>query len=165
MTDLPTDPIRKASEIIAQNSAADDDAATLERRLKLDIFNSIGRIKPNVVADVDFEDDVIQGDFFASLPAPLQGIAIARCEGALAFYNRVGWHASLLTDTLDLCVPEEGLDPLRERYHANSLHDLAYVHPKHFEKMLGKPGSASLWETLKQHVAKLQKNSQPADEG
>lgn len=162
MTDQPSDPIRKAAEIITQTAAADDDADTLERRLKLDIFNSIGRIKPNMVADVDFDADVLNGDFFATLPAPLQGIAIARCEGALAFYNRIGWHSNLLTDALHLCVPEEGLDPLSERYHAGSLHDLAYVHPKHFEKMLGKPGSASLWETLKQHVTKLQKDTQPA---
>jgi len=34
------------------------------------------------------------------------------------------------------------------------LHDLAYVHPKHFEKILGKAGAASLWETIKQYSAK-----------
>jgi len=41
------------------------------------------------------------------------------------------------------------MEPLVERYHARNLHDLAYVHPKHFEKMLGKSGAASLWESLK----------------
>ena len=45
-------------------------------------------------------------------------------------------------------MPEKGLEPLTERYHARTLHDLAYVHPKHFEKMLGKAGAASLWENL-----------------
>jgi len=32
------------------------------------------------------------------------------------------------------------------------MHDLAYVHPKHFEKMLGKAGAASLWESLRRFV-------------
>jgi len=91
----------------------------LEIRLKQDIFASIGRIN------------------------------IARCEGALAFYNRVGWHEAFLSTDLNSCVPAEGIEPLVERYHARNLHDLAYVHPKHFEKMLGKPGAASLWESLK----------------
>jgi len=118
-------------------------------RLKQDIFASIGRIKPATIANVDFQNEVMSGEFFSTLPAPLQGIAIARCEGALAFYNRVGWHERFLDTELNACVPEEGMEPLTQRYHAKSLHDLAYVHPKHFEKMLGKPGAASLWESLK----------------
>jgi len=152
MTETALDPIRRTAELITQGSS---DTDGLERRLKLDIFNSIGRIKPSLVVEVDFARDVIEGDFFSGLAAPLQGIAIARCEGALAFYNRIGWHPSLLDEALATCVPEEGLEPLSQRYHAATLHDLAYVHPKHFEKMLGKPGSASLWETLKRHVASI----------
>ncbi len=115
----------------------------------MDAFNSIGRIKPDVIAGVDVEADVLTGAFFADLPAALQGIAIARTEGMLAFYNRVGWNPAFLAASLERCVPAEGLDPLRTRYHARDLHDLAYVHPKHFEKMLGKTGAASLWESLK----------------
>lgn len=91
----------------------------------------------------------MHGDFFKNLPPPLQGIAIARTEGVLAFYNRVGWSARYLDAPLDVCVPEEALEPLSKRYHARHLHDLAYVHPKHFEKMLGKAGAAGLWEKLK----------------
>ena len=98
---------------------------------------------------VDVESEVLAGSFFAGLPAALQGIAIARTEGMLAFYNRVGWNPAFLDTSLEACVPEEGLDSLRSRYHAKDLHDLAYVHPKHFEKMLGKPGAATLWESLK----------------
>jgi len=142
-TDTP-DPIRRTAELISSESADE-----LELRLKQDIFASIGRIKPAMAASVDFESDVMSGDFFTDLPAPLQGIAIARCEGSLAFYNRVGWHESYLSTNLDTCVPSEGIEPLVERYHARNLHDLAYVHPKHFEKILGKPGAASLWESLK----------------
>jgi len=138
------DPIRRTAELISPESADE-----LELRLKQDIFASIGRIKPAMAASVDFESDVMSGDFFTDLPAPLQGIAIARCEGSLAFYNRVGWHESYLSTNLDTCVPSEGIEPLVERYHARNLHDLAYVHPKHFEKILGKPGAASLWESLK----------------
>ncbi len=138
------DPVRRTAELICPESPDE-----LEVRLKTDIFSSIGRIKPAVIAKVDFDTEVMSGQFFADLPAPLQGIAIARCEGALAFYNRVGWHKEYLTTELSICVPAEGIEPLSERYHAKTLHDLAYVHPKHFEKMLGKPGAASLWESLK----------------
>jgi len=159
MTKEPLDPIRRTAELVTAQAQNTSDTNDLERRLKQDIFNSIGRIKPNLIKEVDFTTDVIEGDFFSTLSAPLQGIAIARCEGALAFYNRIGWHQTLLAAPLDECVPEEGLGPLANRYHATSLHDLAYVHPKHFEKMLGKSGSASLWETLKQHVNKLNKQS------
>lgn len=149
------DPIKRTAELISAQHASD-----LERRLKRDIFTSIGRIKPQLVENVDFEADVISGRFFESLPAPLQGIAIARCEGALAFYNRVGWHPGYLAAPLSDCVPEEGIKPLTERYHASELHDLAYVHPKHFEKMLGKPGAASLWETLKRHTQTLSQQNE-----
>jgi len=158
MTDDSIDPIGQTARFVtAKVSKADQEAETyeLELRLKRDIFNSIQRIKPSITSSVDFDKDVVNGDFFAQLSAPLQGIAIARCEGALAFYNRIGWHQSLLNTPLNTCVPEEGLDPLSQRYHANTLHDLAYVHPKHFEKMLGKAGSAALWETLKRHVEQL----------
>lgn len=138
------DPVRRTAELI--NAASPDQ---LERRLKKDIFASIGRIKPAITKSVDFEADVMNGTFFDSLPAPLQGIAIARCEGALAFYNRVGWHERYLDTELSVCVPAEAIEPLTQRYHASTMHDLAYVHPKHFEKMMGKPGAASLWESLK----------------
>jgi len=138
------DPVRRTAELVT-NASTDQ----LETRLKQDIFASIGRIKPAMTQNVDFESEVMNGSFFATLPAPLQGIAIARCEGTLAFYNRVGWHEVYLSAELDTCVPAEGIEPLVERYHARNLHDLAYVHPKHFEKILGKPGAASLWESLK----------------
>lgn len=138
------DPVRRTAELINEASADQ-----LEIRLKQDIFASIGRIKPAMTKNVDFETEVMSGSFFQALPAPLQGIAIARCEGTLAFYNRVGWHEKFLSTDLDVCVPVEGIEPLVERYHARNLHDLAYVHPKHFEKILGKPGAASLWESLK----------------
>jgi len=138
------DPIRAAARIVSQ-----DAPDALERRIKQDVFNSIARIKPDYTAGVDFEDEVVSGRFFESLPPPLQGIAIARTEGVLAFYNRVGWHSQYLDADLSHCVPDDGIETLRLRYHARTLHDLAYVHPKHFEKMLGKAGAASLWESLK----------------
>ncbi len=154
MNDSSPDPIRRAAELItAENSAS------LEFRLKQDIFNSIRRIKPATTVNVDFTTEVLQGDFFASLPAPLQGIAIARCEGALAFYNRVGWHEDFLNASLDSCVPTNGIDQLEQRYHAQNLHDLAYVHPKHFEKILGKSGAATLWENLKQFSSEAIKSN------
>lgn len=144
MSSEAIDPVRRTAELINADSPE-----PLERRLKQDIFASIGRIKPSAIADVDFEADVMSGTFFESLSAPLQGIAIARCEGALAFYNRVGWHEQYLSTDFKSCVPDETIEPLTSRYHARTLHDLAYVHPKHFEKMMGKPGAASLWESLK----------------
>ncbi|MFK7893372.1 MAG: hypothetical protein AB8B63_21330 [Granulosicoccus sp.] len=148
------DPIRAAAQIVSP-----DLTDRLERRIKQDVFNSIGRIKPDITAGINFEEDVMQGEFFATLPAPLQGIAIARTEGVLAFYNRVGWSPAYLETELELCVPEAGIKPLKERYHATSLHDLAYVHPKHFEKLLGKPEAASLWETLKRFTQNRRETS------
>lgn len=147
MTDSIPDPIRAAAHLVDPNAP---DA--LERRIKQDVFDSISRIKPDATANVNFEKDVMNGSFFEGLPPPLQGIAIARTEGVLAFYNRVGWHSKFLDAELSACVPEEGLEPLSTRYHARSMHDLAYVHPKHFEKMLGKAGAASLWEAIKRFV-------------
>jgi len=120
-----------------------------------DIPDPIRRTAELITANIDFDKDVIDGDFFADLPAPLQGIAISRCEGALAFYNRIGWHPDLLHTPLESCIAAENMDTLQQRYHAKDLHDLAYVHPKHFEKMLGKAGSASLWEELKRLVVNI----------
>ncbi len=147
MTQSIPDPLRAAAKLISP-----DAPDALERRIKLDVFNSIGRIKPDAIRDVDFDTEVINGNFFETLSPPLQGIAIARTEGVLAFYNRVGWHPSFLDAELSCCVPEDGIEVLQQRYHARTLHDLAYVHPKHFVKMLGKPGAASLWESIKRFV-------------
>lgn len=147
MNESIPDPIRAAAHLVNP-----DTPEALERRMKQDIFNSIARIKPEVAAMADFEKDVMSGQFFEGLSPPLQGIAIARTEGVLAFYNRVGWHPDFLDAPLSPCVPPEGIQDLQERYHARTLHDLAYVHPKHFEKMLGKSGAASLWETIKRFV-------------
>lgn len=138
------DPIRAAAKLVCP-----DAPAALELRIKRDAFKSISRIKPTVSEGINFDTDVLHGDFFAELPAPLQGIAIARTEGVLAFYNRVGWHPDFLDSPLDTCVPVSALEILDQRYHARTLHDLAYVHPKHFERMLGKTGAAELWEQLK----------------
>ena len=87
MTSSIPDPIRVAAALVSPESPE-----ALERRIKRDVLDSITRIKPAVTAGIDFEHDVMQGQFFESLPPPLQGIAIARTEGVLAFYNRVGWH-------------------------------------------------------------------------
>ena len=35
------------------------------------------------------------------------------------------------------------------------MHDLSYVHPKHFEKIFGKTGAAKLWEDLKRYRENL----------
>jgi len=143
--DTPSlDPLRHAAQLVAGR-----DAEALEHRIKKDAFASIGRIKPSAIEGVDFETDVLKGRFFAGLPAALQGIAIARSEGMLAFYNRVGWNEGFLGAPLGRCVPEHGIDTLHTRYHAQDLHDLAYVHPRHFEKILGKADAAQLWESLK----------------
>jgi len=143
-SDVPADPIREGAAIVAGQ-----DFETLERRLKTDIFNSLCRIKPEMKSH-DFESEIMTGKLFPDLAAPLQGVAIARVEGTLAFYNRVGWHPRYLTEPLSSCVSDaEAATTLQTRYHANTLHDLAYVHPKHFEKIMGKPGAAQLWENMK----------------
>lgn len=141
---VPSDPIREGAAIVAGQ-----DYEALERRLKTDIFNSLCRIKPEMKSH-DFETEIMTGELFPNLAAPLQGVAIARVEGTLAFYNRVGWHPQYLTEPLSTCVSDdEAAETLQTRYHANTLHDLAYVHPKHFEKIMGKAGAAQLWEQMK----------------
>ena len=144
MTELLPDPIRHTAELINP-----DEPAPIERRLKADIFASIGRIKPAITESINFETEVMQSDFFAQLAPPLQGIAIARCEGALAFYNRVGWHPNYLKANLSTCIPADAVATIAQRYHAKNLHDLAYIHPKHLTKILGKVQAAALWESLK----------------
>ena len=148
-TSIP-DPIRYAATLVSP-----DAPDALEKRIKQDVFASIARIKPDITRHADFDTDVMSGTFFETLSAPLQGIAIARTEGVLAFYNRVGWTESFLEAPLETWVPEAVLEPLRERYHAHNLHDLAYVHPKHFEKMLGKAEAAALWESLKRFAGQV----------
>jgi len=147
----PMDPVKRTAELVCGDDAL---ALALETRLKQDIFASIARIKPDATQDVDFDTKVMSGEFFEDLSPPLQGIAIARCEGTLAFYNRVGWHPNFLEEPLSTIVSEESRNTFEVTYHARSLHDLAYVHPKHFEKILGKAGAASLWENIKQYSAK-----------
>jgi len=151
------DPIRRTAELICAESPDE-----LELRLKTDIFTSIGRVKPAAIENVDFNSEVMSGVFFTNLIAPLQGIAIARCEGTLAFYQRVGWHIHYLSTDLHACVPQEGIEPLTMRYHAKHLHDLAYVHPKHLVKILGKPGAAALWESLKRFSQSAAKQTNQA---
>ena len=152
MSSSTLDPIRHAASLVSP-----DAPDALERRIKEDVFASIGRIKPDAVAGIDFDKTVMSGIYFETLSPPLQGIAIARTEGVLAFYNRVGWNAQYLDTPLETCVPEQGIEPLTQRYHAKTLHDLAYVHPKHFVKMLGKVDAAALWETLKRFSEKTSK--------
>jgi len=107
------DPIRRTAELICvenpESSTSSGSSIELETRLKQDIFNSIARIKPDMTRDVDFDKEVMSGDFFTSLSPPLQGIAIARCEGTLAFYNRVGWHPNFLEAALDMVLPEDAI--------------------------------------------------------
>lgn len=145
------DPIKEGAKIIAP-----ENFQALEYRLKSDIFNSLCRIKPDLRAH-DFDTEIMQGTLIPTLSAPLQGIAIARVEGALSFYNRVGWHPRFLDDPLEAVVDDpSAATTLQQRYHARTLHDLAYVHPKHFEKIFGKTGAPRLWERLKQHSNSLQ---------
>ncbi len=154
--DTILDPILDAARIVSG-----ENYASLERRLKSDIFNSMCRIKPEL-KEHDFETEVMSGKLFPQLSPPLQGIAIARAEGTLAFYNRVGWHPQFLDDPLESCIAEgEGLDVLKTRYHANTMHDLSYVHPRHFEKIFGKTGAAKLWEDLKRYKERL--DAHPSD--
>lgn len=160
----PPDPVREAALIICNGGhrpPADTpipaQATALERRLKQDIFNSLGRIKPSITREADFEQDFMNGDLIGTLPPALQGVAIARIEGALAFYNRVGWNSAFLHTDIGTCITDTGhREELASRFHAGTLHDLAYVHPRHLNKLLGKSGAATTWETLKSLAVSLE---------
>lgn len=138
------DPIRDTATRIA--GATHD---TLERRLKLDMFNSITNVKPALAADVSIEDDVMSGNFFVDLPSALQGIAVVKLENAIAFYDRIGWKDAFLEMPIEHALTDFQASKINEKFSLSSLHELSYISHKHIEKLLGKIESAKLWEHLK----------------
>ncbi len=122
---------------------------TLERRLKIDMYNSIINVKPALAENVSIEDDVMTGKFFVHLPSALQGIAVAKLENSISFYDRIGWKDAYLELPLEHALTEFQVSKINERLTLSNLHELAYVSHKHVEKMLGKIESSKLWEQLK----------------
>ncbi len=142
------DPIKQTATRIAGQPNID-----LEHRLKRDMFTAIGRVKPEVTKDVSIEEEVLTGTFFEMLKPALQGIAVAKLQNSIAFYDRVGWDESFLTRPLEGSLSEFQINKILEKVKPASLHDLAYISQKHIEKMMGKTESASYWESLKAAVA------------
>ena len=138
------DPIQQTAARIAGHAHE-----ALERRLKVDMFEAITRVKPALRDAVSIEDDVLTGAFFEKLPQALQGIAVVKLENSISFYDRVGWHDEYLDLPFDAALSEFQNEKLSEKVNHQSLHDLAYVSHKHVEKLLGKIEAAKLWETLK----------------
>ncbi len=142
------DPIQQTATRIAGQANIE-----LEHRLKRDMFTAISRVKPEVTKDVSIEDEVLTGTFFETLKPALQGIAVAKLQNSIAFYDRVGWDESFLTRPLEGSLSDFQISKILEKIKPNSLHDLAYISHKHIEKMMGKTESASYWESLKTAVA------------
>lgn len=141
---MAPDPIQQTASRIAGTQHP-----ALERRLKEDMFQAITRVKPDLAEDVDFEKDVMSGEFFAKLKSALQGIAVVKLENAISFYDRIGWRDAYLDKPIaDLLTPFH-TEKITEKIDVRSVHDLSYVSHKHIEKILGKIESAKLWETLK----------------
>lgn len=122
---------------------------TLERRLKLDMFNSITNVKPALAEGISIEDDVMSGKFFIHLPSALQGIAVVKLENAIGFYDRIGWKDVYLEIPLEHVLTEYQAGKINDRLSLSNLHELSYVSHKHLEKLLGKIESSKLWEQLK----------------
>ena len=122
----------------------------LEHRLKHDMFAAISKVKPQVAEGVSIEDDVLTGKFFETLKPSLQGIAVAKLENAIFFYDKVGWSESFMSADLQSALTEFHISKVKEKAQPKTLHDLAYISYKHIDKMMGKTESASYWENLKQ---------------
>lgn len=138
------DPIQQTAQRIAGKPNV-----TLEQRLKQDMFDAICRVKPQLAEGVSIEKDVMTGQFFEKLAPSQQGIAVAKLENSIFFYDRVGWHESFLTTTLDGVLSDFQISKIREKINPESLHELAYISYKHIDKMMGKTEAASYWEKLK----------------
>ncbi len=138
------DPIKETAQRIA---GVPHDA--LERRLKLDMFNAITNVKPDLAEGVSIEDEVMAGTFFSKLPATLQGIAVVKLENAISFYDRVGWRDAFMELPLESALTEFQMNKINEKLTLKNLHALSYVSHKHVEKLVGKIESAKLWENLK----------------
>ena len=143
------DPIQQTTVRIA---GADNIA--LEHRLKLDMYNAVCKVKPEVGEGVSIEDDVYSGQFFETLKPALQGIAVSKLENSIFFYDKIGWDESFLTRDLQSALSDFHITKINEKAAPQSLHDLAYISYKHIEKMMGKTEAASYWENLKQAVAR-----------
>jgi hypothetical protein len=143
---MPQDPIKDTATRIAGSPHE-----SLERRLKLDMFHSITKVKPALADNVSVEEDVMSGEFFVHLPSALQGIAVVKLENAISFYDRIGWRDAYLELPLERALSEFQTTKIRERLSLGTLHELAYVSHKHIEKILGKIESGKLWEQLKSH--------------
>lgn len=139
-----SDPIQQTAIRIAGAPHTD-----LEHRLKQDMFAAIGRVKPQAIEGVSLEDEVLTGKFFEKLTPALQGVAVAKLENSIFFYDRIGWNEVFLTRTLEGVLTDFQISKILEKTKPNSLHDLAYISYKHVEKMMGKTESASYWEKLK----------------
>jgi hypothetical protein len=141
---MQEDPIKETAQRIVGTPHP-----TLERRLKLDMFNAITNVKPGLAENVSIEDEVMTGKFFIGLPAALQGIAVVKLENAISFYDRVGWRDAFLEMPIENAFTEFHLVKINEKLSPRNLHDMAYVSHKHVEKLMGKIESAKLWENLK----------------
>lgn len=138
------DPIKQTAVRIAGS-----DHTGLEHRLKRDMFDAICRVKPAVAEGVSIEDEVLSGTFFEQLTPALQGIAVAKLENSIFFYDKVGWNELFLSTTLESTLTEFQISKILSKTQPKSLHDLAYISYKHIEKLMGKTESASYWERLK----------------
>lgn len=143
---MTQDPIKETATRIAGTPHE-----MLERRLKLDMFNSIINVKPELAEGVSIEDDVMSGTFFVDLTPALQGIAVVKLENAISFYDRIGWRDVYLELPLDHALTEYQSSKINERLSLGTLHELSYISHKHIEKMLGKIESTKLWDQLKVH--------------
>ncbi len=142
-----TDPIKQTAIRIAGTENTE-----LEHRLKRDMYASICKIKPQAAEGVSIEDDVLTGSFFEKLNPALQGIAVAKLENSIFFYDKIGWNETFLTKELQGTLTDFHISKIFEKAQPETLHDLAYISYKHIEKMMGKTESARYWEQLKQAV-------------
>jgi len=142
------DPIKQTATRIAGAENLE-----LEHRLKKDMFASICGVKPELAEGVSIEDDVLTGNFFETLKPSLQGVAVAKLQNSIFFYDRVGWDESFLSRSPEGVLTDFQISKIEEKTKPGSLHDLAYISYKHIEKMVGKTESASYWEKLKAAAA------------
>lgn len=157
MNAAPPDPIAQAAHIIAKGQ----NDHSLEKRLKSDLYHAIIKIKPERAENIDFDQDVLSGHFFAQLPTNLQGIAVLKLESAIGFYHRLGFHPHCLEHSIEVCLEPAQVAQLSEKYQCQNLHDLSYIPHKQLEKAIGKDNAAALYERFQTYVQTLQSPAQP----
>ncbi len=141
MSETNTDPIFETARLAGGGQP-------LSQQMRQDLYEIVVKLKPSLAEQSELQASIESGEFFATLPAPLQGVCQLRLECALAFYNRVGWRDDFMALGPGVVLSQDQIALIREKHPLDSVHDLSYLPPKHLEKMLGKEEVPALFDRV-----------------